>query len=53
MPLYLKRLSVAAILGSLVLFYNLKPKRTYEEITIAIDEEDKAVEDPGRTHAPR
>jgi hypothetical protein len=42
----LKRLSVAAIRGSLIMFYNLKPRRGEDEVPTAIDENDDAENDP-------
>jgi hypothetical protein len=43
--LWVKRLSVAAIRCSLILFYNFTLKRTNDEVPTAIDEEDETIED--------
>jgi hypothetical protein len=46
LSLWLKRLSVAAIRGSLFLFYNFTLKRTNDEAPTAMDEEDETTENP-------
>jgi hypothetical protein len=46
LSLWLKRLSVAAIRGSMVLFYNLKPRSYVRNVPTALDEEqDDGVDD--------
>jgi hypothetical protein len=54
LSLWLKRLSVAAIRGSMVLFYNLKPRNYIRNVPTALDEEqDDGVDDDDQDEETR